>query len=58
MKIKLPRKRKKAFIDEYGKSEYHTRRLLNEECYEKRASKLYTKFPEYKGYYGLIKFYW
>jgi len=48
MKIKLPRKRKKAYIKEKGKPEYLGMRLCNEILYEEKPIKKHTRFPNYK----------
>lgn len=46
MKIKLPRKRKKAFIKTRGRSDYYSATLINEVLYEENPVKKNTKYPE------------
>ena len=54
-KIKLPRKRKKAYLNKFGKSNYIGLQLINEVLNEKRRKKN-NKFPEYnKQTFRLIK---
>lgn len=54
-KIKLPRKRKKAYINKFGKSNYLGLQLVNEVLNEGRSKKN-NKFPEYnKQTFRLIK---
>lgn len=46
-KIKLPRKRKKAFIKAHGSTEYMAAQICNELKFEEEPIKKWTKFPEF-----------
>lgn len=59
-KSKLPRKRKKAYLKKFTKSDYLGLKLLNELFFEDKtlSNKSKNKFPEYnKKTFELIK-YW
>lgn len=45
--IKLPRKRKKAYLLRFGKSNYLGIRLFNEILFEQTPKIKNTRFPEY-----------
>lgn len=48
MKIKLPRKRKKAYTKAKGRTEYLGMRLCNEVLFEGKPIKKNTRFPQAK----------
>lgn len=67
-KVKLPRKRKKAFIKAYGRAEYYGQQILGELLFEegrKHANRFYTyrgiktpkerKRPDFKNGYVIEK---
>ena len=55
-KIKLPRKRKKAYLNKFGKSNYIGIMLFNEILFEEIPKRKNTRFPEYnKQTFRLIK---
>ena len=47
-KIKLPRKRKKAYIKARSGDDYFSMTLIGEVNYEDDPQKKYTKYPEFK----------
>lgn len=47
-KIKLPRKRKKAYITKYGHGEYIAQQIINEIKNEEIKEFKFSTFPEYK----------
>lgn len=56
MKIKLPRKRKKAYIKKYSRVDYVAMTIIAEILYEEKPIKKNTRYPEFKigRYYKLI----
>jgi len=61
IQIKLPRKRKKAYIKAKGIIEYFGMTIANEPLYEDKPFKSSTKYPEYGKFYRgkpTIKFNW
>jgi len=48
MKIKLPRRRKKAYIKAHSRYDYIMLKLTNEVLYDDLKIKSRTKFPEFK----------
>ena len=47
-KIKLPRKRKKAYIKKYGYGEYYATKIVSTLLYKRDPIKKNTRFPEFK----------
>lgn len=61
MKIKLPRKRKKAYKKAKGDSGYMSMQITNEFLYEETGDKKNARFPEFtiaRTGKVTIKYYW
>lgn len=60
MKIKLPRKRKKAYIKAHGFQEYVAATIIAEILYEENPVKKNTKYPElvWVKRKAVLLFYW